>query len=124
MKVIFFKTKIFSFKKHLRNESVFETRIIFFLMKIFFWKTFAKRKCFRNESTIVLVCETFFCFLFFKKMPETKTFQDDAHGPPYCHISSAFVTHFDIFGIRAMRCLHSFLNHCPPRSFSLISATY
>jgi len=30
MKVILFKTKIFSFKNHLRNESVFETRIIFY----------------------------------------------------------------------------------------------
>ena len=59
-KIIFFETKIFLFRKHLRNESVFETKVKLFLFL----------KC-------------FFCF-FFKKMAETKFFRMARMGHHTC----------------------------------------
>ena len=87
---------MFLFRKHLRNECVFETKAKLFLflkgknfnlqtkvsvskMKIIFFETkmLLFRKYLRNESVcetkakIILVFETFFCF-FFTQMPKTK----------------------------------------------------
>jgi len=72
-KIIFFKKKCFNLENICEMKVSSKQELFFFSENVFIWKTFAKRKCFRNESKIVLVCETFFCFLFFKKMPETKT---------------------------------------------------
>ena len=42
--------------------------------KVFIQKTFPKRKCFRNESKIVLVFETFVLLFFFTENARNKDF--------------------------------------------------
>jgi len=80
---LYLKLKYFNLQT---KVEVFPKRNNFVLTEnVFTQKTFAKRKCFRKESNIVFLFETFFIFCF-KKNARNKTFFKVSRmglGPPY-----------------------------------------